>query len=558
MPIPNQVNFQNNQPFDIDIEQIYNDYITNIDKIRSCYNANNIRDEIVAGIINKFDNPTIKDLRSALANLCDLNTFPQESRCHAFFRIIGFPCVNSNTSKIFNPGFSILQDPNSDITDTFKIGIIKDPITDFRKLSINRENYISSVNNIFNLQSTIDAGALSLSSGRHIRRFISPLNDVTFNQTDITTQQYKMDLSSSVGGINIDLTNYQDVDGNIPTKLGNFQFMHIIKPFFVDPIIDLTVNDATKLIGIPFVTSKEQLKVKDGSYVSRPMIEQIIRDRFIIQNPSETSGTANIDIVNYIKSVPDITDVNIVQQAINVYKLDDQTQFVKFLNIIQAMISKLIEAQQIIYNIQDNYYWVPVPSIMGPEGGSSVQNIFLSKNIDNDFITSKDAAIIVATLKNIINQTDSNAANATGTPDIGNFALPNVLALPNLGGSTTPDSLGNNIQDNLDSLTKKRTNDLTRANDALKTIEIIMGEFSGLGLCDIIAILGGLYLMPKNSLLGFLDEDAFNRIPDSVGVQGLSRVDITTASNDFIATVKNFYDLMDKIYQDMFQNNGLS
>ena len=30
-----------------------------------------------------------------------------------------------------------------------------------------------------------------------------------------------------------------------------------------------------------------------------------------------------------------------------------------------------------------------------------------------------------------------------------------------------------------------------------------MGEFSGLGLCDIIAVMGALYIMPKASLLGF-------------------------------------------------------
>lgn len=552
--IPNQANFQDPQTFEIDIEKIYSDFILAIDNIRSCYNANNIRNTSVT--LSLSDANTILDARSSLSLLCRLDTFPQESRCHAFYRIIGFPCSDASKSKIFNPGLDIIKNTDRKIDDTFKLSVIKNPIEGFRDLSVFREAQALNAANIFSSQESIDASTLALSSGRNIRPFISSLQNTQFDDTDVSNQQYSMDLTSSVGGAVVPLTSYQDVQGQTPKKLNTFPFGHILKPFLVDPIIDLTVNDSSKLIAVPFVSNKNQLKIKDDTYVSRPMLEQVIRDRFSITNPSETAGTADQSILDYIKSIPDITDIGIVNNANNIYKLGDQQQFVKFLNIIRAMIKKLVEAQNIISNAQDNYYWVPIPALNGPEGGCSVQGVFLSTKISGDLVPQNDVDIINATIKKIINQTDVSASTATGTPDVGGFALPNSLGLPNLGGSTSPDALGDNITQNLDNLTNKRTTLLKNAGNALRTVEIIMGEFSGLGLCDIVAILGGLYLMPKESLLGFLDDDALSRM-NAAGLSG-SPSSLTSASNDFISVVKDLYNIMDKIHQDLSKNNGLS
>jgi hypothetical protein len=352
------------------------------------------------------------------------------------------------------------------------------------------------------------------------------------------------------------LTEYQDVQGKTPSQLPAFKFGHIIKPFLVDPVIDLTVNDSSKLIAVPFVPAKNFLQVKDNVYVNRPILEQVIRDRYGITNASETSGTADQSVLDYIKSIPDVTDVGIINSATSLYKLDDQTQFVKFLNIIRAMIKKLVAAQDDIRNAQDNYYWVPIPATTGPEGGVSVQGVFLSTQISSDFITFNDQAIIEATIKKVVAQADSSAANANAVPDVGGFALPNALGLPNLGASSAPDALGDNISKNLDQLTSTRSAALKKAGDALRTVEIIMGEFSGLGLCDIVAVLGGLYLMPKESLVGFLDDDALARM-NAAGLTASSS-SLASASNDFISVVKDLYNLMDKIYQDMSQNNGIA
>jgi hypothetical protein len=111
---------------------------------------------------------------------------------------------------------------------------------------------------------------------------------------------------------------------------------------------------------------------------------------------------------------------------------------------------------------------------------------------------------------------------------------------------------------------------LEEAGDALQIIEMIMGEFSGLGLADIVAIMGALYVMPLNdpaskgtgNLLGFLDEDAVIRaeeilvLPD--GTLQNVRSGITPAMTSLCNTVNSFYQIMDQIFQDYMNNNALN
>jgi hypothetical protein len=548
--IPNQANFQDAQTFDIDINKIYSDFIQAIDKVRSYNITTSITDQAVKNALAS-NVATIKDARSALSKLAQLSTTPQESRCHAFFRIIGFP-VSDSSKKIFNPGLDIVFSEDRKVDDTFKLGIIKSQITDFRKLSIARESFVSNNLNIFSLQQGIDASTLSLSSGLNVRPFITPLNDTDGFNVDPTAQEYEVNFLSKVGEQPKKLTEYIDILGNKPTKLLPKR-QHLIRPFLVDPIIDLTVNDATKLIAVPFVPDKSYLKVKDGAngFVNRPLIEQVVRDRLSIINQASTTGTADQSVLDYIKNVPAITDEDIISKAADVYKLTDQNQFVKFLNIIRAMVKKLIEAQNTIQAAITEYYWLPIPSKTGPEGGCSTRGVLLSDKIESTFITVSDQAIIMAKIQAVVNQANVLSANAQGTPDVGGFAFD---SFKDTFGPDTSTALGDNDEQNLQTLTAKRAAILDKANDALRTIEIIMGEFSGLGLCDIMAVLAALYLMPTDSLLGFLDDDAITRMNDA-GLSG-SASSLATATSDFIEVVKGFYNIMDKIYEDLSQNNG--
>ena len=414
--------------------------------------------------------------------------------------------------------------------------------------------------NVFSVPSTIDAGTLSLSVfGRlsNTTPFSIPVTKsaVPFDVT-LTNQQYTADLSGRVGANIVSLTQYIDVNGNTPIA-SNLQPLrtHLIKPFIVDPVIDFTVNDSSRLVGVPFVPDKTYLMVKDSVYVNRPIIEQVIIDRFTVANQEDSLGTADTSVINYIKSIQAIKNDAIVSQVTSgdVYKLSEQTQFAKFLNIIEAMAIALVSARLIILQAQSKYYWVPVPNASGPENGLTVQGVFLSTKITSDFVTPADQAIIQAKLRVTVNQINSQTAPISGTPDKGGFAFDNFK---NNFGTDTSNSLGDISAQSLQKLTDMRNSDLKKANDAIRTVEIIMGEFSGLGLCDIIAVMGALYIMPKQSLLGFLDDDALARMNTNLHLSE-SSPGVTQAMTDLVNTVQSFYNIMDQIYQDVAQNNGL-
>jgi hypothetical protein len=551
--IPNQANYQDAQNFDIDIDKVYSDFITAIDKVRSCTNCATISAQAAASAFQSGDT-TLAKLKSQTT----ISSTSQESRCHAFFRIIGFPVV-SNAYKIYNPGHDIVYDSSRTIgtaVSSVKLAIAANPISKFRELSLQRENYVTGITSIFSIPNSIDAATLALSSGGQIRQFAAPVvNNPDPFDMDFKNQQYKIDFSSLVGINDKKLTEYVDVNGNVSTKLQS-QRVHIIKSFMVDPVIDFTVNDSAKLIAVPFVPTKTQLMVKDNVFVNRPIIEQVIRDRFTIVDQQNSVGTADKSIIDYIKSIPAIQDEAIISSISkgDVYKLSEQTQFVKYVNIIRAMINKLVESQLIIFTMQSKYYWVPVPSSNGPEDGSAVQGVFVSTNVPSDFITTRDQSIIEAKIRSTINQINAQTANVNGVPDVGGFAFDNFK---NTFGPDTSEALGDASAFSLQDLTNQRTTDLKKANDALRTVEIIMGEFSGLGLCDIVAVMGALYIMPKNDLLGFLDDDALKRMNTALNLNE-SSPGVQSAMNSFVSTVKDFYNLMDKIYQDQSQNNGLS
>src|SRR6266545_4723393 len=107
--IPNQSNYQDSQNFDINIDQVYSDFITSIDKVRSYTNSNSITTQSAASIFQNT-NTALNKLRE----LTTVESSAQESRCHAFFRIIGFPIV-SKDFKIYNPGLDIVYNSNRKI-----------------------------------------------------------------------------------------------------------------------------------------------------------------------------------------------------------------------------------------------------------------------------------------------------------------------------------------------------------------------------------------------------------------------------------------------------------
>lgn len=549
--IPNQANYQDSQNFNIDIDKIFSDFIQEIDDVRSTVNITN---PINQAALNSLGGTTITLLEQSLK----VERIPQESRAHAFYRLVGFPVIGKDLIHFYNPGLDKIFDPNRSIRLEDKIKIANDPLPGFQSISTSREIYANIVAKTFATK-TISASVVALSSGAFTRPFgfLEKENDDPFSFS-VTNQTYHVEDRGLIGfNKNVALSDYVDEFGS-KTDLA-LERSHILKPFMVDPRIDFTVSPADRRVAVPFVLSKADLMIRESAFVKRPLLEKVIRDRLTVQNQKNSLGSADQSFVDYIQSVPAVRDEKLIKQmaAGDAYKLGDQIQFVKYFDIIRAMCSKLVEAQKKIQQVQSKYYWLPSPSTSGPEGGSDVKPIIISKDFPDDFITKADRAIIETQLKQTANQLNSQTAPLTGTPDVGGFAFDSFATTT--FDQDASEAYGNNVEKHLVTLNKLRDRDLMSANNALRTVEIIMGEFSGLGLCDIVAIMGALYIMKKEDLLGFLDNDAFTRMVETpdIDTKGITVSNIESAQKTFFSAVKDFYNLMDKIYRDLRQSNGL-
>ncbi len=554
---PNQDNYYDNQNFDIDINKLYSDWILSIDNIRSYSSLNAANDKILSAL-SKSGNADI----TGAAKLIKMEQTVQESRCHAFFRWIGFPVVNKE-HLIYNPGFDIIKDKSRTIKISDKLTRANTPIDKFNDLSLKREGFARDNLNIFSISTSADAGALSISNGgtENIRKFVVPLNpekgDDPFDMNP-ENQSFQVNFNALVGEDTFSIKSFQNANGEFPTKITDKR-QHLIKPFIVDARIDFSVAPQSRLIAVPFVPDASYTKVDPVNNVKRPLLEKIIRDRFAVNDPTASVGTATNEILDYISQSLDIKDNNLIKKVSNkdLYQQSEQAQFIQAVNTIRSMMQKLVEAQKTIREAQGQYYWMPAPSKSGPEGGSTVQGVFLPTIVNSSLFTEKDKAILLSKVDTTLNSVTSEGSQANGEPSASDFGLPTPTVT---FGPDTTNALGNNSAQNLETLSQRRQRILTSANEALKTIEIINGDFSGFGLCDIVAIIGALNIIDKQKLVGFLDDDAKTRMLTSMNLKASEVTGSTydAAMTDLFATVRDFYNLMDNIYQNLAENNGIS
>jgi len=556
----NQDNYTSVQEFTGNIKTLYKDFINpnvpgqkGIDNFRSKISiSGHTKDKIIEAITND----TFRDL-------CKAEKTYQESRCHAFYRIVGFPVYNGavGETNFYNPGLDhTKKDPEGNpkqITSVKKRQIAADAlkyIENFIEISDAREAIPNNFSKIFELNQSLDASVLAISSAKP-RLFMSPMNNVFGNAFTVTVADatYNIDSSGKIGNYKKDFKEYISSDGSTPKSSFLSTRSHIIAPFLVDPRYSESVN-VENMVSVPFVLTETQLKASETETVEIPLLEAIITNRISTNNLQGTEGQLQV-IKKYIQNDPSISDNSLVQAILTDYKLTEQQQFLEFINMMKAMLVELVKAQKAIDEVQKKYYWLPIPSTTGPEFGVSVRPIIISESLANNpiFITELDYQLIVATIEKTVNQT----AASKGESSIKRrqvFPLVAKMFNPQISGSA-----GSATDNNVNLLTSQRDIAMKRAGEALQSIEMIMGEFSGLGLCDILAIIASLYIMPMEQLLGLLDVDAFFRMKAILSVPDAVRDDnLENCLTELTVRVTEFYNLMDKLYEDLRINNGLS
>lgn len=533
------------QNFDVDIDKVYQNFIIEIDKIRS--------------YVSVQSNPiSLQDTNNIGSNV-NVDKDPQESRCHAFYRLIGLPVVSTDGETLYCPGHDLPNNSNTSLNDA-KTLIAQKISKDVFKLMDARENTPRDFLSIFSLQN-VDASTLAMSSVE-IRPFSSSLSNGSDDPFDVKSknQSHVAKLASRLS------KTVQDSSGNKATKVSS-ERLHILKPFIVDPRIDLSVTPNRVRLAVPFLKDKTETKLTDGIYLKRPYIEKICRERFKISPEIDVVGDHTKAVIESIKNDNSIKDQELIKTVFDPQLITaEKIQFANYINIIRSMLRKLSDAVDHVLivlssdpesNGQAEYNWIPVPDKRGPEYGSATRDVMTLQQ--NPFNQPKDNELIQALYKQEIDNINNKLKLQTKA-DLGGFAFDDIEITPD---SNSSDAWGNKSLQAIEELKQRRKVITDQANSSLREIEIIMGEFSGLGLCDILAMSAALWIIDKSALVNLLDNTAVQRMlqdPNLQSSEALARQNGPTmtpkeALIEFETKVKQIFELMDAIYQDIREKN---
>jgi hypothetical protein len=518
--------------FSVDIDDLYNRFIVPIDNQRSHFNA-------------------------LVLNSQELNTPQyQESRCHAFYRMIGFPVV-ARSGSFYSPGYDPNLNLNPDTLNSYKqIASNASSDSQFLASSSARELQEQKIYDPIWATQNISATAIAIGS-IFLRAFDKQFSD-----------------DSSIGPLDYDISQKQTVDartseinrffGNssttYPSQLSNINLSlltstHFIKPFVVDPRIDNSCRPVVNRIASPFLNDKSQLKIFDPQtgtpyMVLRPYIELVISTRFNNANISQTAPQPYIDsVVNFIKSSDSITDqdlINAVSNPNSQLHTSELAVFSNYLKIIRALIKTLHDSIIRVEEIRKNINFQPVPNPnRGIEAGSENAAISATTPGDpNNLQPELDIALLQQ--KKALDEVIYDIGLAIGVPDPGNFAFSNVEDIvfdANKNTKSSYDTQTNTLLNYRNALGDEGL-------DNLKKIEIIVGEFSGLGLLDIMAIQAALWIVDPAVLVGLIDSRAQARMQLRKDITPPSpNSNIINCLTEFEAIVKQIYKLIGSYIQ---------
>lgn len=521
----NQEQYFDNQDIKFDINEFYTNWISQIDMYRSTFDAIST---------TTLDNFTQANIDKALSSLPTSNQDLKESRCHAFYRMIGLPVVGDDGS-FYSPGFDKEATLDQNVQDS-KFSIANKYDKQVKELINRREKFNIKFDNIFNKKDN-NATAMALSS-----IYLRPFDNITSSGT-LEIDQQKYDVTSRKFITNIlmkDLPNAPTV--NVVSN------SHIIKPFIVDPRIEMTVLPSRNRITIPFLLSKSESKMRSDLYLNRPLIEQVARVRFHNRNRVDEQGDFIKNLTNTIKNSPNITDKELVENLTNInninkYYRSELKVYENLFRIMRALMKFLFDNIRSVIKNSSAIRWLPVPNERGPEFGLTLNEIYR----DDTLNTKLEKNIISLELRERLERIEFDII--VNNKDAGNFVFNGIDDIV-FGGIKNVSKI---LQPQIDKLKKRRQATGDSLNQSLKNIEIVMGEFSGLGLIDIIAIYSAFWMIDQKTLYSLLDDRARARLGNIKELQNptvaAKEVDgILVALNKFEKKVKENYAIMNSVF----------
>lgn len=523
-----------------DVADYYNKIIVKIDRFRSRFNINtaNIEKNFFT---DQVDNIFVDNEMNSLD--------PQESRCNAFYRMIGFPVVNGEGTDLYSPG----HDPD----------LNRDSVRQNRNNTI-ATSLLKSLKPILDGREIIPRVSANIFQNQDVNSSLYAIASVFVRSFD---RQFK----PNVGALKQDSQAFQIPDREVfeddvafirtgnPTKTGIpplSSSTHILKPFVVDPRIELTVTPAANRICAPFLADKSKTQLTKGQYLKRPYIEHVIRVRFsatnILISPTDKPEIDQYvqDLIAQIKSDTTITDQSLITAATNplesLYK-SELDVFKKFDNMLKAFIKELVNSINEIGRIQTTMNWKPIPDVRGPEFGSTLSDI----DPNDPSNQKKEIEIHQLEIDKVLNTTDLNIG--LNDPDVGDYNFSDIDDVAISSEHKNPEF----YDKKLTTLTRQRNESGNKANEALKKIEIITGEFSGLGLLDIIAIQAALWIISQEALLGLIDDAAVDRMQNDENLKSnITKLPAIDALTEFEEKLSGIYFLIGFYYRNNIDANG--
>jgi len=495
------------------IVDLFNKVIKNIDSHRSTFVINKNISELIK-------NKKIDDLFISGGTL---SSSYQESRTNAFYRMLGFPVINEDGTKSYSPG----HDPSLNQDDTRisnNLEIAASYLNKFENISTKRELYSVLSNNVLAVgdeNSTVAALGIM-----YLRPFDKQLNS-SLSPIDIDEQTFN-------------ITSREFLKFKFPSANVNVQSIHILKPFVVDPRIELTVLPATNRICAPFIKDKSKTQLSKGTYLKRPYIERVIEIRFNKSNVfSDTSINGYIkDILSYVKNNSNILDANLVNSTANPQALhqSELLTFSKFFNVITALLDTLAFNIQEINRNETKINWKPIPNKNGLERGLSLNKV------DYNDVYNQAIEIDIANqkAKKYLAQTTFDVGYYS--KDVSNFSFSNIDDVI-FGGDKIDSSF---YEKQIQKLNNRRNELGNSSNQMLTEIEMITGEFSGIGLLDVMAIQAALWIISPQALLGLIDNAAINRMQNNKAL--ITELALPNARLSPLQSLQEFETKLSQIY----------
>lgn len=429
-----------------------------------------------------------------------------ESRCHAFFRNVGFPVVAPDGS-FYNPG----HDPNQAATITTRQNVnqkLNSNGQDIIRIITKRESDMKDRRDIFSRQNDVaTVYALLL---RKPRPFLSAETgkDPLFADEQKTPIESR---SQEIDSLNIDAADIPNFVTNVP---------HILKPFIVNPDIDFAVEpEQTKRVAVPFLGSPTDLVTgfdENGreTRAIRPLIEEVLRNRLqvkqidksfitnaqrILNNSSSTNDATGNDVRSILLALSGEDNLKDVNESI-IESIQDFTTLES--NIASTLIKGIkVAVNELNLSIRDlekiraEINLQPIPGVLGPEFPQQGR-IRTAGGVASPSKLQQDIAIL--NLQKLVNQ----RLNSRLDERIGERAYISAISVD----LTKPlDAPIDQLQRKLDELGRQALN-------LIATIEKITGEISGIGIVDILAIYTALYTIDIRYLVGMLDSPSLERL----------------------------------------------